>query len=127
MHGPMTAVRHYRDLIAWQLADLFAADVQKLIHASTSAHGDFRFRNQLLGAAEGVSSNVAEGFLRFSSADFARFLNYALGSLAEAETRLEHGVRRGYFSSADTATTRHLARRTLTAIVRLKQSQSQRP
>ena len=122
----MTAARHYRDLIAWQLAELFATEVQRLVRDSAGARDDFRFRDQLLGAAESVSSNVAEGFLRFSPGDFGRFLTYALGSLAEAETRLEHGVRRDYFSSTGTDAARLLARRTLTAIVRLKQSQSRR-
>lgn len=106
------------------MAELFATELQKLLHASAGARADLRYRDQLLGAAEGVGSNIAEGFLRFSPADFARFLTYALGSLVEAETRLEHGVRRGYFSSDDTTAARQLARRTLTAIVRLKQSQS---
>lgn len=116
-------VRHYRDLIAWQLAMAFAAEVTGLVRGSPGAERDREYRNQLLGAAESVASNVAEGFLRFSRAEFRRFLDYALGSLVEAETRLDHGVARKYFSQDDTAKANRLARRALTAMVRLKQSQ----
>ena len=116
-------VRHYRELIAWQLADRLAAEIARAANSSPEASADQGYRRQLLGAVEGIGSNIAEGFLRYSRADFARFLAYALGSLAEAETRLEHGVRRGYFDASDIANARALARRTLTAIVRLKQSQ----
>lgn len=121
------AIRHYRHLISWQLADRFSAEVQRLVHESPVAQSDQRYREQLLGAAEGVSANVAEGFLRFSRADFARFLSYALGSLGEAETRLQHGVRRRYFTDADTAAAQQLARRALTAIIRLKRSLAREP
>lgn len=117
------AVRHYRDLIAWQLAEAFTAEIGRLVDASPNGQADLLYCRQLLGAAESVGSNVAEGFLRCSPADFARFLSYALGSLAEAETRLQHGVRRRFFAEDDTVAAQILARRTLTAIVRLKQSQ----
>jgi four helix bundle protein len=116
-------VRHYRDLIAWQLAVGFSAEVAGLVRASGRASEDVPFRNQLLGAAESVSSNVAEGFMRYSRPEFRRFLDYALGSLAEAETRLEHGIARGYFTADDITRANRLARRCLTAMVRLKQSQ----
>ena len=118
------AVRHYRDLIAWQLADAFATEVGELVHRSAAARDDVPYRTQILSAAESVASNVAEGFLRYSPAEFARFLNYALGSLAEAETRLQHGVRRGYFAAPATNAAQLLARRTLTAIIGLKKSQT---
>ena len=115
-------VRRYRDLYAWQLADAFCAEVNRLIELSGAARLDTRYRDQLLGAAESVAGNVAEGFLRFSSADFSRFLSYALGSLGEAESRLRNGVRRGYFHASEIAAAETLARRALTAIVRLKRS-----
>ena len=70
-----------------------------------------------------MSKDIAEGFLRFSPLVFAGFLDYALGSLVEAEARLEDGVELQYFAPGVSAEAARLARRCLTATVRLKQSQ----
>ena len=40
-------------------------------------------------AAVSVPSNIAEGAARFSSKEFAQFLNIAGGSLSELDTQLE--------------------------------------
>ena len=44
-----------------------------------------------------VASNIAEGFARRSPADFARFVTFAKGSLAETQVHLRSGFDRGYF------------------------------
>jgi len=99
--------------------------VLRIVGSSGAAQADYRYRDQLLGAASAVSKDVTEGFLRHSAATFARFLDYGLGSLVEAETRLTDGVERGYFTDAQCAQGFRLARRCLTAMVRLKKSQQQ--
>ncbi len=118
----MTA-RHYKELIAWQLADRLQDEVYGLVLGSREARNDLRCRSQILEAVDGIGVNIVEGFLRHSAADFCRFLDYALSSLGEAERRLMNGVKRMYFDDAACAPARQLARRALTAIVRLKQSQ----
>ena len=117
------AVSHYRDLIAWQLAEQFKVEVVRLLRSSPSASENYRYRDQLLNAAASVTSNLVEGFLRFSLGEFRRFIDYGLASLGEAESRLRDGILTGYFSDADCAAAFKLARRCLTACIRLKQSQ----
>jgi four helix bundle protein len=116
-------VRHYRELIAWQTAEEFKDEVFGLLRASEGAKSNRRYSDQLIDAAGSVAANIAEGFLRFSPADCCRFLDYGLASLGEAETRLADGVKLGYFTAEACQPALKLARRCLTACVRLKQSQ----
>jgi four helix bundle protein len=63
---------------------------------------EFRIISQLLRAAASVPANVAEGWMRSSRKDYARFVSVARGSLAEAETFLLLCVRTGLLAEADT-------------------------
>jgi four helix bundle protein len=116
-------VSHYRELIAWQLAEQFKVEVVRLVRSSPDASKNIRYRDQVMNAAASVTANIVEGFLRFSPGDFRRFIDYSLASLGETESRLKDGVLIGYFSDRDCAAAFKLARRCLTACIRLKQSQ----
>jgi four helix bundle protein len=116
-------VSHYRDLIAWQLAEKFKAEVVRLVRSSPEALKNFHYRDQVINAAASVTANLVEGFLRFSPGDFRRFIDYSLASLGEVESRLRDGILIGYFRAPDCADAFKLARRCLTASIRLKQSQ----
>jgi four helix bundle protein len=116
-------VRRYHELFAWQLADAFKQEVFALARRSPAASADVRYRAQLLDAAGAVSKDIAEGFVRCSRREFARFLGYALGSLVEAETRLRDGVELQYFTDNECRNAFRLARRCFGATLRLKQSQ----
>ncbi|MBA4018412.1 MAG: four helix bundle protein [Pirellula sp.] len=86
--------RGYQDLIVWQKA----MDLVELVYCeSASLPSDERFglTSQIRRAAVSVPSNVAEGNARSSDRDFARFLEIALGSLAELETQILLAVRLG--------------------------------
>jgi len=56
---------------------------------------EFRITSQLLRAAASVPANVAEGWMRGTRKDYARFVSIARGSLAEVETFLLLSVRTG--------------------------------
>jgi len=116
-------VRRYQDLIAWQTAEMFRDEVHRLVARSSQANGDLRFRSQIQEASRAVPANIVEGFLRFSPREFMRFLDYAVSSLGEAESRLQSGIKTNYFSANDCAGALKLALRCLTATIRLKQSQ----
>ncbi len=58
--------------------------------------------DQLQRAAVSISSNIAEGAARSTDADFAHFLDFALGSAFEVETQLKISKNVGYFKNLDT-------------------------
>ena len=85
----------------------FEDGVLDLLEGSPKAVRDGKFYGQLSDAASSVSSNVAEGFYRFNAMEFANFIRYSRSSLAEAERRVQAGVRKGYWPQ--TAADPHLA------------------
>lgn len=77
----------HENIIAWQRGMDLATAIYTLSKPLRSAkHSDLA--SQLERAAVSIPSNIAEGRSRSSSAEFARFLNIALGSLREIETLL---------------------------------------
>lgn len=80
-------VKHYRDLIAWQLA----MGLAKVVYEATQPfpkEEQYGLTAQMRRAAVSIPCNIAEGQARRSTADFVRFLAIALGSLAELETQI---------------------------------------
>jgi four helix bundle protein len=92
------------ELAAYQFAIRFKEEVYKLIRESPSAGRDFKYRDQVGSALSGIDGNIAEGFGRGRATDFANFLVYALGSIAESKARVRDGILRGYFRPPDCAT-----------------------
>jgi four helix bundle protein len=117
------AVRRDEDFYAWQLADAFKREVFRLVAESPKAQRNFKYRDQLQESSAGVTKHITEGFLRHSPLDFARFLDYAAGSLGEAKRRLMDGIELGYFPAPDCEQALEYATRGLPAVVRLKHSQ----
>ena len=94
-------VRSYRDLQVWKSGMDFAAECYRLAKLMPKAE-EFRITAQLLRAAASVPANVAEGWMRATRKDYARFVSIARGSLAEAETFLLLSVRTGLLTELDT-------------------------
>lgn len=93
----MKTARNFREHPVWQAAVDFATKVYKIT-------GDLPWFekkglcDQLQRAAISISSNIAEGSARPSDADFAHFLDMALGSASEVETQLLIAKNIGYIS-----------------------------
>jgi four helix bundle protein len=94
-------VRSYRDLEVWRAGMDFAAECYRLARLMPKVE-EFRITSQLLRAAASVPANVAEGWMRATRRDYARFVSISRGSLAEAETFLLLSVRTGLLPERET-------------------------
>jgi len=80
-----TEIKSFRDLNIWK----DALKLVKLIYEITQTFPNselYGLTSQIRRAAVSVPSNIAEGHIRKSTAEFKHFLFIALGSLAEVET-----------------------------------------
>ena len=90
-----TAVRSYRDLVAWQKSMVLVIDVYRCTQAFPRAEM-YGLAAQLRRAAVSVPSNIAEGQGRISTGEFKQFLGCARGSLLEIETQISIAQGLGY-------------------------------
>ena len=83
----MEELKNFTDLIAWKKAHQMALRIYTVSKAFPS---DERFGlvSQMRRSAVSVSSNIAEGFTRFSAKDKRRFYNMAEASLVELQNQL---------------------------------------
>ena len=88
--------KHFRELVAWQLAFELREQVLRLTKSGPASR-DRRFCEQLNDSCRSIAANIAEGFGRYQPGDFARFLSIARGSLDETENHLRDGVASNYF------------------------------
>lgn len=79
--------RNFRQYPVWQDAVDYATQVYKVTD-QMPWYEKKGICDQLRRAVVSVSSNIAEGSAKPSDADFARFLDQALGSAYEVETQL---------------------------------------
>ncbi len=91
-------MRDFRRLEVWICAHRFALNVHEQTQdfPKTEIYG---ITNQIRRAALSIPSNIAEGCGRSSAADFARFLDIALGSAKEADYQLLFCKDLGYLSA----------------------------
>ena len=84
----------FEDLEVWKRASRLSAD----IYRTSRDLKDFGFRDQLTRSGLSVPSNIAEGYERTGSKEFAQFLNFAKGSCGEMRTQLYIGMEIGYIA-----------------------------
>jgi len=77
-------MQRYTDLKVWQRSHAFVLEVYRLTEGFPSDER-FGLTSQIRRAAVSVPTNIAEGAKRKGPQDYARFLNVAEASLAEAE------------------------------------------
>jgi four helix bundle protein len=97
-------MRDFRQYEVWKKAVDIAEIVYNLCDGFPK-HELFALGNQLRRAAVSISSNIAEGSSRTSTAEFARYLEISIGSAFEVETQLLIAKRRNYISEAIYKTT----------------------
>lgn len=77
----------FQDLLVWQKAHQLVLDVYRYT-ATFPAEERYSLTSQMRRAAVSIPSNIAEGSGRRGDAEFARFLDVALGSATELEYQL---------------------------------------
>src|SRR5436190_1542987 len=77
-------MQRYTDLIVWQRSHQWVLAVYRAC-ADFPRNEQFELTSQLRRAIVSVPANIAEGSKRRSSAEYARFVNIAKASLAEAD------------------------------------------
>jgi len=90
----------YKDLIVWQKADILALEIYKTTKKFPKDEL-YGITSQLRRAALSVPTNIVEGYARKGDKELARFVNIAIGSLAETEYLLTFAQRLGYLEAKD--------------------------
>jgi four helix bundle protein len=90
-------MRSYKELEVWKKAVDFVESIYA-ITINFPVHENSGIVSQMRRASISIPSNIAEGSVRKSKAEFARFINIARGSAAELETQLIITYRLKYIS-----------------------------
>ena len=91
----MGTVKKFEDLEIWQLAREQAKDIFNLTCAADLVK-DFELKDQIRRSSGSVIDNIAEGFERFSTKEFAQSLIIAKGSNGEVRSQLYRAYDRRY-------------------------------
>jgi four helix bundle protein len=93
-------VERFEDLVAWQKARGFAAEIYRVTNIGEFAR-DWDLRGQIRRAAVSVMSNISEGFERNRPREFYHFLSISKGSCGEARSQLYVALDAQYLSQPD--------------------------
>lgn len=88
-------VERFEELRVWQKSKDFSLQIYRASAAGGFGR-DFGLRDQIRRAAVSVMSNIAEGFDRYSRAEFRHYLSLARGSAAEVRSQLHLALDLGY-------------------------------
>jgi len=90
----------FEDLDVWQKARELTKVVYRLT-ADQHVTRDFGLRDQMRRAAVSIMANIAEGFARKGSREFAQFLFVAKASAAELQSHAYVALDQGYMKAPD--------------------------
>ncbi len=90
-------MKTHKDLKVWQLSMEMVTNIYTLTKEFPQEE-IYGITSQIRKAAVSVPSNIAEGATIKSKTDNIRFLNYAIGSLAELDTQIIISYNIGYIS-----------------------------
>ncbi|PSO43285.1 four helix bundle protein [Candidatus Saccharibacteria bacterium QS_5_54_17] len=94
------AVQKFTDLNAWQESHNLALNIYRITDLFPKKE-TFGLSSQMQRCAVSVSSNIAEGFNRFSKKEKAQFYSIALGSVSELQSQLLLAKDLNYASQED--------------------------
>lgn len=90
----------WRNLDVWRDADDLAYRIYKATNGFPKEEM-YGVTSQLRRAAISVPTNIVEGYSRHGDKELSRFVNIALGSLAETKYLLSFSCRLGYLSELE--------------------------
>jgi four helix bundle protein len=90
----------YKDLKVWKKADELALVAYKITKKFPKDE-IYGITSQLRRAALSVPTNIVEGYTRKGDKELSRFVNIAIGSLAETEYLIDFSKRLGYIAEND--------------------------
>ena len=80
-------MKDFRDIQVWQKGYSLVLEIYKATGAFP-VHEQYGLTTQIRRAAVSIPCNIAEGCAKSTDADFARFLDIAMGSASEVECQL---------------------------------------
>src|ERR671929_85029 len=83
----MATFKTFEDIAAWQRARELTKEIYKLTSKNEFSR-DFGLKDQIRRASVSIMSNIAEGFERSGTGEFAHFLATAKGSAGEVRSQL---------------------------------------
>ncbi|OHB65136.1 MAG: hypothetical protein A2Y77_02480 [Planctomycetes bacterium RBG_13_62_9] len=92
-------MKDYKEMIVWQKG----IDIADMVYSVTDRFPRdevYGLTSQMRRAGVSVPSNIAEGFVRRSTAEYRQHLYVSLGSCAELDTQLIIAGRRKYIAEA---------------------------
>jgi four helix bundle protein len=87
-------MKDFRTLLVWEKSHLLVLDIYQHL-SSFPKEERFGLADQIRRAAVSIPANIAEGCGRGSDADFARFIQIAMGSASELEYEILLSKRSG--------------------------------
>ena len=102
----MATFKKFEDIEAWQKSRELTNAIYR-ITKEREFSTDFGLKDQIRRAAVSIMSNIAEGFERSGTGEFAQFLSTAKGSAGEVRSQLYVAFDEGYI---DTDKFEYLAR-----------------
>jgi len=115
----VAGVRRFEELLAWQRGHELHIEIWTACDRPP-ANRDFTFTNQIRDASESVSRNIAEGFGRYSPAQFLTFLDVSRASALETKSLLKKGLAVAYWNEQEFKRLDALATRAIQAIAKLQ-------
>ncbi len=91
---------YYKELEVWKKSIELVKGIYEICNEFPQSE-QFGLTAQLKRAVISVPSNIAEGAARYSNKDTARFIDTALGSIAEVDTQLIIAKELGYANNID--------------------------
>lgn len=92
----MAKIERFEDIEAWQEARVLGKMIYEAAKSNKALAEDYRFRKQVEAGVSSVMSNIADGFCRRSTKEFAGFMSAAEESLLEVQRQLRVALDQDY-------------------------------